>query len=368
MIAYFLPQFHEIPENNLWWGNGFTEWNNTKKARPLFDGHYQPRIPYNEKYYDLKDPETLEWQSELALHHGINTFCFYHYWFNGKKLLHKPMELFTKDSSSKIKFCMSWANEPWTRSWNGKKKQVLQPQEYGNQDDWVTHFNYMKEFFEDGRYLRIDDKPVLAIHRASHLENCDKMIQLWRELALKEGYAGLHIVQTLNGFEKNIVPVFDAAIEYEPMYTIRYDLPFKVQSARYSKALLNRVFEVFGFRSASLIDLIDYDYVWNRILNRKKADQSTVVYPGAFVDWDNTSRRNNHGTVFTGTTPEKFFHYMKRRLFTAEKVYGTNTLFINAWNEWAEGDYLEPDEKYQYSYLEALKQAIDYHHGNELNV
>lgn len=359
MIAYFLPQFHEIPENNLWWGKGFTEWANTKSAIPLFNDHYQPRVPLNRNYYDLSDPSTLDWQSEMALNFGVNVFCFYHYWFRGKLLLDKPIRIFKDKSSAKVKFCISWANEPWTRAWNGKKRQVLINQDYGGFKDWEAHFNYLKQFFEDDRYLRINNKPVMVIHRPSHMSSYAEMIGAWRDLANQSDFDGIHIVQTLNGFESRLLPGFDAAIDYEPMYTLRSDIPFLRQSIRYGKALINRTLEPFGLSRGASMDIVDYNYIWKRILTRKIEKQSEPIYPGAFVDWDNTSRRRRRGTVISGASPSKFRDNMKKLFVKMELEYKTDTVFINAWNEWAEGDYLEPDQKYGYAYLQALKIALD---------
>lgn len=359
MIAYYLPQFHETPENNDWWGKGFTEWTNTKSAKPLFPGHYQPRIPYRENYYDLKDVNTLSEQAKLAIKYGIDAFCIYHYWFKGKKLLYEPVEIFRDTPSVRITYCLSWANEPWTRAWNGKKRQVLIDQEYGSEKDWTEHFEYLSGFFHDKRYLTVNDKPMMIIHRPAHIgKRYSEMIDLWDKLAKEHGFDGLYMVQTLNGFEKKLLPGFDAAIEYEPMYTIKHSLPFNIKMLRYFKALSNRAFSKFGIQWTYLLDTIGYDEVWKAIIKRQaESTYGKTTYPGAFVDWDNTSRRGGKATIFLGATPEKFLYYFKNTLIAARKHYQSDLVFINAWNEWAEGTYLEPDERYQVSYLEALKKA-----------
>ena len=357
IVAYYLPQFHEIPENNEWWGDGFTEWTNTKKSAPLYVNHFQPRVPYEENYYNLRDVQAIKWQINIAKRYGVDAFCFYHYWFRGRKLLHEPIESYRKLSSNKLDYCLSWANESWTRSWDGKNRKVLIKQEYGNKNDWKNHFDYLSQFFHDENYLKIDGNPVMVIHRAGSIGNYLPMIESWRDFAREEGFKGMHIVQTLNGFDRHPLFGFDAIIEYEPMYTIKYYIPIYRKIFRYSKAILNKLFLKAGISNYHFFDIFDYDYIWKKILSRSAKDALLSVYPGAFVDWDNSSRRGFNATIFKGASPNKFYSYMRKRISTAVEAGYSDLLFINAWNEWAEGTYLEPDQRYGFAYLEALNAA-----------
>ncbi|MBU5455562.1 glycosyltransferase WbsX family protein [Caproiciproducens sp. MSJ-32] len=361
VIAFYLPQFHEIEENNKWWGKGFTEWTNTKKSIQLFKGHYQPREPLNDFYYNLLDPKTREWQAELAKKYGIYGFCYYHYWFKGKKLLEKPAEEILKLKSPKLPFCFSWANEPWTRAWDGREKEVLMPQDYGDKNDWVEHFNYLLPFFKDERYIKIDNKPMFLIYRSASIPCCDEMIELWNDFAVKNGFNGIYFIKTLNSFEidtknKN----FNAQVEFEPMFTLVHDYGVSKKIIRKMKSLLRNS---INFKNYLFLNIEDYDYVWQRIIKRKRNYQLTT-YLGAFVDWDNSPRKGTKATIFKGSNPEKFKNYFKEQV-KKSKQNGTEFLFINAWNEWAEGTYLEPDKKYGFAYLEAIKEVLLEHEQNK---
>jgi lipopolysaccharide biosynthesis protein len=349
IIAFYLPQFHTIPENDKWWGKGFTEWTNTKKAKPLFKGHYQPREPMNEYYYDLSDINTMIWQSKLAKKYGIYGFCYYHYWFKGKKLLEKPLENMLSDKRVDIPFCLSWANEPWTRAWDGGDKEILMPQDYGGKKDWENHFYYLLEYFKDRRYILINNKPVFLIYRTSNIPKVNEMVEFWDKLAKSEGFDGLYIVETLNTFQKKTyVQTSQAIVEFEPMFTLSNDYPIylKIYDFIYTKLFTNGVLSK------------QYDKVWNIIINRK-SDKYGVkkVFKGAFVDWDNTPRKGKRGLVFIDASPDKFKKYISLQIKNAKQL-NSDFLFINAWNEWAEGTYLEPDKVNGFKYLEALKSAL----------
>ena len=181
VLALYLPQYHCFKENDEWWGKGFTEWTNTKKAKPLYRNHYQPKEPLNDNYYDLSNVDVMINQAKLAKKYGVSGFVYYHYWFNGKKLMEKPLELMRKNKGVDMNYCLSWANEPWTRSWDGKAKEILIDQCYGDKSDWTKHYNYLSNFFSDDRYIKIDNKPVLFIYRINSIENHDEMISLWKK-------------------------------------------------------------------------------------------------------------------------------------------------------------------------------------------
>ena len=177
IMAFYLPQYHEIPENNQWWGEGFTEWTNTKKAEPIFKGHYQPRIPYNDYYYNLLDKKSLQWQADLMKKYNVYGLCMYHYWFNGKKLLEKPMEILLDNKDIDLNYCMCWANETWARTWDGKEKDILIKQEYGDKEDWINHLEYMMKFFNDKRYIKDNGRPVLVIYKTQLIPQINEMVK-----------------------------------------------------------------------------------------------------------------------------------------------------------------------------------------------
>ena len=354
-ISFYLPQFHEIPENNEWWGKGFTEWTNTKKARPLFKGHEQPKTPLNENYYDLNLVETMEWQVSIAKKHGIYGFCFYHYWFNGKRLLEKPLINYLNNKHIDFPFCLSWANEPWTRSWDGGEKDILMPQSYGDAKEWKQHFECLYEYFVDPRYIRMDNKPVLLIYRPSSIANCAKMLKFLNELALSKGLKGIYFIETIGGFDNKFIDGFQASVEFEPMYTIYRALPFKAKHLSYR--IIRKLGIKMGIDPQLFLYKVDYDEIWNYITNRKIKQRRTKHFLGSFVSWDNTARKKEAGLVVKNSSVEKFLKYNKLQIERSKKI-DSEFIFINAWNEWAEGTYLEPDTLNGYGYLEALGKLI----------
>lgn len=359
IIAFYLPQFHTFPENDKWWGKGFTEWTNTRKALPLFENHYQPRIPINNNYYNLSDNKTFQTQIDLAKKFGIHGFCFYHYWFkDGKKLMQTPIENYLKDKSLSLPFCLCWANEPWTRAWDGGEKEIIMPQEYGDKNEWEQHFNYLLKFFEDDRYIKIDGFPILVIYRPEIIPKFDEMIKFWRFLAKKHGFRDIKVLSQSSFYNtnKSISKEIDFTINYEPGFT-DWELANKKMSTiisnffRYPKCICNKI--RLKFSPNKSLNLLDYDEFYKKILSRKTKDNS---YPGAFTDWDNTARRNNKARIFVGSTPQKFESYLTQLI---KKEREKDFLFITAWNEWAEGAYLEPDLKHGYGYLKALRNALN---------
>ena len=345
IIAFYLPQFHAIPENDKWWGHGFTDWNNTRKAKPLFEGQYQPKTPLGGRYYNLLDEDTQKWQANLAKEYGVYGFCYYHYWFNGKMLLEKPMENMLNNKEIDLPFCISWANEPWARTWDGKDKEVLMPQIYGDKNDWENHFNYLLKFFKDERYIKVNNKPVMLIYRTNNIDKCDEMVGFWNAKAEENGFDGMYIVETLNSFQtKPYIKNSSAVVEFEPTLTIRNYLPLHKQAIRLFKKKIKK------------LDILDYEYLWDKIIERD-IDYGKNKFFGAFVSWDNTSRKGKKGLIIDKVEPGKFFKYFKMQVEKAQKQK-SEFLFINAWNEWAEGTYLEPDDKSEYKYLEKIKEVI----------
>ena len=372
LFALYLPQFHEIPENNEWWGKGFTEWVNVKKAKPLFAEHYQPRIPKDRKYYNLLDINTIKWQVDLAKKSGIYGFCFYHYWFDGHMLLEKPVELFLKNKDINFKYCLSWANEDWTNAWVSHNTKTLISQTYGKQDEWKRHFDYLKKFFLDERYIKINGKPLMIIYRPEIIPCLNDMLDYWSELARKEGLEGISFAYQHVNFglmKKKDDSRFDFQIEYQPSYVITEMKSRSNSMLRNFKKKIDIFSQTYFHRTISLsnfnknVETYNYDEMWNRILSRRPDSEKNV--PGAFVDWDNTPRRGNKGSLMVGTSPEKFETYLRKQIKRARNVYNKDMLFMFAWNEWAEGGYLEPDERYGTAYLDAIKNALIETNENE---
>lgn len=375
-IAFYLPQYHRIKENDEWWGDGFTEWTNVKKAKPLFSWHQQPKIPIGMGYYDLdkNHEQVMRWQIDLAKKYGVYGFCFYHYWFKGgKQLLEKPVERFLENKSLDIPFCISWANEPWTRTWDGKSKQVIMPQEYGDRDEWQKHFYYLLPYFKDSRYIQIDEKPLIVIYRPEHIGKLDEMLQCFLELANKEGLKGLYIVSQGSSYSniKKKSKYIDTYILYEPGYTQREFSPYDkkwirslIGDPKLGLSLLAGTVKICCAKALKLPNgyfttrICSYDLFWRHIVNRKYKDCN--VLPGAFMDWDNSARRGNNGArVFKGATPDKFSYYMSKLAKKVSKETKQKIIFIDAWNEWGEGTYLEPDNIHEYGYLEGIRNSLN---------
>lgn len=368
-IAFYLPQYHRIPENDSWWGEGFTEWTNLKKAKPLFDGHYQPRVPLNENYYNLLDTKVQIWQSDIAQKHGIYGFCYYHYWFDGHMLLEKPAENMLKEPKITIPFCFCWANENWTKAWVNSQSTVLIAQNYGGREEWIRHFYYFLPFFKDSRYIKEGNKPFFVIYRPELIDKISEMLDCWKEEAKKNGFDGMVFAFQTPSYRlsKTYNPnLFDYGIEYQPTFAnmaLHQNFPILRKMKREFDLYLEKHLHLDARSSlATKVKFSDYDKVWNEIVHFHPQNPKEIA--GAFVDWDNTPRRGHKGMVFTGANPEKFGMYIKQQVFNIQKNYSNPYLFIFAWNEWTEGGYLEPDEKFHYRYLEefsrALKEAEQY--------
>lgn len=360
LVAFYLPQFHPIPENDTWWGKGFTDWTNVKAAKPLFHGHDQPKVPHpGLGYYDPRNVDVLEHQAELAKRYGIHGFCFYHYWFDGKLLLEKPVENFLAAAKPDLPFCLCWANEPWTRAWDGRERDVLMPQKYGGIEDWERHFNYLLPAFRDPRAIRVDGKPVFLIYRIGSITNVNEMIRTWRRLAEKAGLPGLHIVAMLTIFSdsgdfKGVD--IDATCEFYPTFATKPKGTDFVWGA-FKMGLHLRVLKRYTPLFKKKVVQVSYDYIWKRIMAMPKL--FPIQYRGAFVSWDNTPRKAQKGYVMKHCGPERYGHWLKRQLRrVAKDTHQEPLVFVNAWNEWAEGAYLEPDVKHGFKYLEATQSAL----------
>ena len=298
LICFYLPQFHEIPENNDAWGNGFTEWTNVKKCRPLYIGHRQPRVPLHNNYYNLLDIKIMERQSALAQRAGIYGFCFYHYWFNGRLVLEKPVRNWLKNKNIRTHFCFCWANEPWTKTWHGAggNKEILIPQTYGGSEEWDRHYCYFREYFLDERYIRYQNKPVLLIYRLKNISDFNRMIQYWNACAKKDGFDGIFLI-SMNVCREHVAASrwVNGTVDFEPNRTkskkLQADTP--VWAREKGGAIFNR----FAVRS------IQYDKIYRDMLSvpHKKNEFRTV-----FADYDDTPRRGVRAIVTRGVTPRKF--------------------------------------------------------------
>ncbi|KEO75291.1 glycosyltransferase WbsX family protein [Anditalea andensis] len=357
-IALYLPQYHQIKENDEWWGEGFTEWTNVKKASPVFENHYQPHVPLNRNYYDLTDVNVMADQANLAKQYGIYGFCFYHYWFNGKLLLETPIHQWLDAQEIDFPFCLSWANENWTRRWDGKEKDILIEQNYSDEDD-LAHIHYLIPFFKDSRYIKIDNKPVFLVYRPEIHPNIKEATIIWREEAKKAGFEDLYLIRMEN-FKCESDPMssgFDAGMEFAPDVTMQGK---KIHKKNMVKYLLHKSLHVSGIKQNGVYENGVYDYVEMMENMTQREIPDYPYYRCACPSWDNSPRRDQHARIFINSTPDKFGLWVKRlSKYTAEH-FETNKqfLFINAWNEWGEGCHLEPDEELGYQNLEALRDNI----------
>jgi len=359
IVAHYLPQFYEFSGNSAWWHKGHTDWTAVQGARPLFKTHYQPRRSLNGKYYRLDDGQVLKWQARLALAYGIYGFCFWHYWYNGKPLWEKPTEFFHSDPSLKLRYCLAWDNNPSTKTEPFRDQRPSMEQQYGKAPDWQRHFSYVAQFFEDPRYIKIDQKPVFLINDSNHIADAGHLLESWDTLAINRGFPGICFIQMLSHqpLDRRSLP-FSAKLYCEPGYTIRHGMPplKKDTSLRSGHNVENLV---------DSIDHVDYDDIYKSLLQRP-VGKDVLEIPGVFTDWDDSPRQDHNATVCSGSTPARFETYLLRQIERSLAQFDTNIIFVNAWNAWADGAYLEPDERYGNSYLEAIKGAKERSYGLDL--
>jgi hypothetical protein len=364
-IAIYLPQFHPVRENDEWWGKGFTEWRNVAKAKPRFKGHYQPQLPSDLGYYDLRLGETREAQAALAKAYGVHGFCYYHYWFNGRRILERPFQEVFESGTPDFPFMLCWANENWTRVWDGGENAVLLKQEYSSEDD-AKHARALIPYFKDPRYIKVDGKPVFAVYKDSLFPDIASTIRIFREECRKEGIE-LYFCRferdrgTLGGPPEKYG--FDAGIEFQPLSRSRKEYVKKTRTLGVKKYFTLWKYRDYFYRKIYNKDperdhVLDYtDFVEYDITRPNVAHK---VFPGASPGWDNSSRRvGRKAIIYINNTPAAF----KKWIFNKVKRFtpyspDENFLFINAWNEWAEGNHLEPDEKWGHQFLEALRDGI----------
>jgi lipopolysaccharide biosynthesis protein len=345
LIAFYLPQYHTIPENDEWWGKGFTDWDTVRKAKPLFKGHWQPHIPGELGYYNLLDPGVREKQAELASEHGIEGFCYWHYWLGGgKRLLERPFEEVLTSGRPDFPFCLAWANHPWTATWFGAGDRILIEQKYPGIEDNKTHFYYLLKAFKDPRYIKVNGKPLFYIHLVSGIPDLRELTTLWRDLALKAGLKGLYIVGE------------GAMSEYMGMDASCYINKYGIESKHWGKPLsvASSVLRAKLFHKPRV-----YSYKEASEYFLKPDVLKTNIHPTIIPNWDNTPRMGHKGYVFHKPDPELFRAHLEEVLQKIKnKDYDERIAFVKSWNEWAEGNYLEPDKRFGRRYLEVLKEEV----------
>jgi len=352
VVTFYLPQMHPIPENDKWWGRGFTEWTNVSKAVAQFAGHYQPKLPGELGFYDLRVPEVMDRQVELAKLYGVHAFCFYYYWFDGHRLLERPLDMFLENKSGHldIEFCLCWANENWTRRWDGAESDVLMAQRHGP-DDHVKVFDDLARYFEDTRYMRVNGKPVILIYRPTIIPDLPNMLQIWRKSAAARGMPGLYIVATnAFGFDSPADYGFDAICGFPPHGV-------EAPAVNQLHSPINSEYSGYIFRYQ---DVVNFEVGRYEDPGFGARDGSAARFPGVMVAWDNEARKPTRGNVFHGSTPQLYHNWLSAAVSYTKRRNSCDTqfVFVNAWNEWAEGAYLEPDLRFGYAYLAATADVI----------
>ena len=357
VLAYYLPQFHPIPENDAWWGKGFTEWTNVGKAKPLFPGHYQPHVPADLGYYDLRVPETREAQAQMAREAGVEGFVYWHYWFgNGKRLLERPFNEVLASGKPDFPFALAWANESWSGTFHGLKEgNMLIEQTYPGDEDYIAHFNAVLPAFKDKRYITCEGKPIFVIYLASSMPDVKHFIHLWQKLAKNNGLNGIYfIAHEHHCYDHKLLKErinlrreqgFDAVNIVNIRQNETNKLPF-----------WNRFFRWLFYKRLRLIpNLLAYDI--NSFVT--PYDRMNNVFPSISPGWDNTPRTGKLGEVQYGATPEKFGQALRNAIDTVrEKPVEQRFVFIKSWNEWAEGNYVEPDLKWGNAYIKTMSRIM----------
>ena len=351
-IAIHLPQFHPIPENDKWWGKGFTEWTNVVKAKPLFKDHYQPHLPADLGFYDLRLEQVRIQQAEMARENGIYGFCYYHYWFNGKRLLNEPLDDMLKTNSPDFPFMLCWANENWTKRWDGNDQDILMKQDYSLADHQAHAEFLCRTFFKDKRYITVDDKPVFIFYKTYLIPDIKEAIEVWEKTVKAQGFKGIYLLCMDNFIYEPAEKVgFSAAVHFHPDY--RY---MQKQLPGFWERLLQKLGIKVSLRLNHHVE--DYENYNDKIIKLNKTVSKTV-FPGVTPMWDNTARKSQGGIIFKDSTPEKYRKALQESInnYSPENE-SENFFFINAWNEWAEGNHLEPCQKWGHAYLDATKEVL----------
>ncbi|SHG69668.1 Glycosyltransferase WbsX [Chryseobacterium oranimense] len=353
-IAFYLPQFHPIPENDEWWGKGFTEWTNVGKAKPLFKGHYQPRVPKDLGYYDLRVPETRAAQANMAKEFGIDGFCYWHYWFgNGKRLIERPFNEVVALGEPDFPFCLAWANETWKGFAHGlKNRNTLIEQLYPGVEDFKNHFYELLPAFKDKRYIKVDGKPLFMIYRPLADASIPLFIETWRKLAKENGLEDFHFIGQVIDSRIDLNDVLNTGVD--AVNTVRLD-SYQVNVRSVAEKATKHLKKFL----ADIPQLYDYSTVAKYFINTE-IDSKENIYPTIITGWDHSPRSGKEALVLTDFTPEAFKEHVKSTLDVVKNKSSTNNLvFIKSWNEWAEGNYLEPDYVYGTQFLEKFKEVKD---------
>jgi hypothetical protein len=341
LIAFYLPQFHPIPENDAWWEEGFTEWTNVVKARPQFPGHLQPHLPSDLGFYDLRSHEARQAQADLARAYGIHGFCYYHYWFGGKRLLERPFNDVLASGEPNLPFCLCWANEPWSRRWNGSSEDVLQAQTYSSEDD-EAHMTFLLPALRDPRAITVEGKPMFLVYQARELPDPARTTALWRRMVADAGLDGIHLVAVETGWDAGWDATevgFDAKVLFQPQFSML------------------RTLEKIPVSGKESLAVYDYDSAWPTLVNPEPV--SYARYDTVFPSWDNSPRTGERSVVLHNATPASYERWLGEAIARAGRREGDHRLvFINAWNEWGEGCHLEPDRHHGQAFLEATQRAL----------
>ena len=369
IISFYFPQYHQSDLNDILWGKGFTEWDNLRKAKPKFKNQKFLNPHSSLGYYDLMNKETRALQARLAKEAGVYGFCYHHYWFNDRRALYKPLEKMLEDGEPDLPFCLNWANEPWTKNWDGKENEVLVEQRYGNINEWDEHFKYLSHFFNHKNYIKINNKPVFLIYRAPHIKPFPQMIEWWNTRAVEQGWNGIYIIQCLGNFETEIFNGVAGVCEFQPNFSghnqsLSVLKHWKGVSTIFDKEALYNEMTMAKGSQKTLIDWSKNVPSRDITLGEKVRKANISYYNGFFPGWDNTPRRSkSEANVFSSTSREIYKIYLMKQLYNTlledNGDESENFLFMNSWNEWGEGCVMEPSAQLGNQTLEDTKEVLE---------
>jgi hypothetical protein len=347
VVAFHLPQFHAVAENDRWWGPGFTEWTHLGRWAPVFEGHRVRKPHADVGRYDLLETRARRAQAELAKRFGVYGFCYYHYWFDGKLLLEKPLERMLADGEPDLPFCLSWANEPWTRRWDGHDREVLMAQTYGGVEEWDAHLDWLLPFFRHPNYMRVDGKPMFLVYRLGQVARWQERFARWTERLRAEGIPGLHLVMMLGNFSDNIRPIasVDAVVEFVPNYLASASAIQRFIARPLLEDVAHAAYQATGATST-----FDARIAMQKLVALPQVHERQ--YRGIFSGWDNSPRVGKRATIYTHFTPQLFAEHLR-----IQRKRSSEFVFVNAWNEWGEGAVLEPDDCFGHAMLEAIARG-----------